>query len=380
MSHLSPKLFPRLARYILRETWWLYLFGVAAFCLLLSIDLLTAWAQWFIQQLADYPLMERFKTIGTLVGLKLPWMLHLAMPISVVFAILLATGRLAKDSELKAAYTLGTPPLRLVTPLLLFGMLLSFVIVANNGYWEPLAKVREERLIQSFYSTRPPSETQRDVAYAVPSQAGQSLAEAKANDDLTIFYAGVMRSNPDNRDNAELLGILVRQPDGTRITANQGMWDSSQQTWQLNFATVIDGAGEVSQEDSLTLAFNYQEDIFTSLAETETLTLSALWRRYQLANTSGADSRKAAFEFHRRLADAFSAAVFALIAAAIGLGLKQRSVGFAWTIVLLVVFYFLWTLSGDLFERHVLSGALAAWLTAAIIGTIGLVIAYIRLR
>ena len=39
----------KLSRYLVRETFWLYLLGVAAFCLLLSIDLLTIWARWFVE-------------------------------------------------------------------------------------------------------------------------------------------------------------------------------------------------------------------------------------------------------------------------------------------------------------------------------------------
>lgn len=369
----SPPFFARLARYILRESIWLYIFGVVAFWLLLSIDFLSQWAQWFIDQLADYSMPERFRIIGQLMLYKLPWMMHLALPISVVFAILLSTGRLAKDSELKAAYSLGVPPLRLLAPLIIFGMVISFLIVANNGYFEPWGKVREEITVTSFYRNSPPVETQRDVAYALPLDEAQPEV-------LSIFYAGRILSESEDRDSARLDGVFIRHPDGTRITASHGAWDSQQSLWILEYAHVIDAEGVMEQVGQLSVPFNYEEDIFTSLADTEKLSLTDLWRRYRLAVTSGANSQEAAFEFHRRLADAFSAAIFALIAAAIGLGLKQRSIGFAWTIVLLVVFYFLWTLSGDLFERNVLSGEMAAWLTASIIGSIGLVIAYVRLR
>lgn len=375
MSRTSSSLqfFPRLARYILRESIWLYIFGVVAFWLLLSIDFLSQWAQWFIDQLADYDVPERFRIIGQLMLYKLPWMMHLALPISVVFAILLSTGRLAKDSELKAAYSLGVPPLRLLAPLIIFGMVISFLIVANNGYFEPWGKVQEEITVTSFYRNSPPVETQRDVAYALPLDETQPEV-------LSIFYAGRILTESEDRDNARLDGVFIRHPDGTRITASQGVWDAQQSLWILDYAHVIDAEGVMEQVGQLSVPFHYEEDIFTSLANTEKLSLTDLWRRYRLAASSGADTREAAFEFHRRLADAFSAAVFALIASAIGLGLKQRSIGFAWTIVLLVVFYFLWTLSGDLFERNVLSGEMAAWLTASIIGSIGVVIAYVRLR
>ena len=43
----------------------------------------------------------------------------------VVFAILLTGGRWAKDSELKAAYSLGVPPRALLLPLVFFGLVVG---------------------------------------------------------------------------------------------------------------------------------------------------------------------------------------------------------------------------------------------------------------
>ena len=77
----------RLSRYFVRETTGLYLFGVAAFCLLLSIDMLTSWAKFLLEQEAS------LGTVTRLMLFRLPVFLHLSMPIAIVFAILLATGR-----------------------------------------------------------------------------------------------------------------------------------------------------------------------------------------------------------------------------------------------------------------------------------------------
>ena len=105
--------------------------GVAAFCLLLSIDTLTVWAEYLIQQ--NVSLLD----VGRLMLYRIPFFLHISLPVAAVFAVLLATGRLAKDSELKAAYSLGVPPFSLLGPLLLFGLIVSALAVINNGYLEP---------------------------------------------------------------------------------------------------------------------------------------------------------------------------------------------------------------------------------------------------
>src|SRR5690606_9543365 len=100
----------RLPRALLRETAGLYPLGVAAICLLLSVDLLSVLARFLVEQgatLAD---------VLSLLLYRLPWFLHLALPVAVVFAVLLAAGRMAKDSELNAAYALGVPPAATLAP------------------------------------------------------------------------------------------------------------------------------------------------------------------------------------------------------------------------------------------------------------------------
>ena len=349
----------RLAGYLLREVTWLYLLGVGAFCLLLSIDLLTSWASFLI----DYD--ASLAAVGRLMLFKLPWFLHLSLPVAGVFAVLLATGRLAKDSELKAAYALGVPPLALFGPLLAFGLLVSAIAVVNNGYLEPRGERASAQEIASFYSQRPPVETQTDVSYFVEGEG--------------IYYAGRIRSDENDRRVAHLSGVTVIRDDGTVLSAPAGTWDSREQSWQLRDVERLAPDGSRERLGSLNLPFA-ESDAGEALARAETLTLSELWQRLTQLRALGADTREVAFQFHRRVADAFSAMIFILIAGALGLQLQGRSAGFGWTIALLVFFFFLWTFSENLFAQRVLSPALAAWFTSGVVGALGLGLAVVRLR
>src|SRR5690625_6006606 len=102
--------------------------------------------------------------VGELLLSKLPYFLHLSLPIAGVFAVLLATGRLARDSELKAAYALGVPPLAFIVPMLLFGLVITGLAVVHNGWVGPLAERNYKRLVESFYTTRSASERMLNVA------------------------------------------------------------------------------------------------------------------------------------------------------------------------------------------------------------------------
>ncbi|CAN5892803.1 LptF/LptG family permease [soil metagenome] len=352
---------PKLARYVVRETFWLYLLGLAAFWLLLSIDTLVTYSNFLIYYGAS------LGQVGRLMLYKLPYILHIALPVALVFAVLLATGRLAKDSELKATYAAGVPPSKLLTPLILFGLGVSLVAVFNNGYLEPLGVEAEDALVNSFYYDRPPAELQTNVAYRVP--------------DLGVFYAGRVQADEADPNRATLSGVLVIQNDGTTVTAPEGVWNSERgvQTWTLQDVQVTEPEGEPTLSAEVTVPFS-SAVVGESLTASDQLTLSELGRRLSAARAAGGDTRDLTFTLHRRLADAFGAVIFALIAGALGLTLHGRSAGFGWTIVLIVVFYVLWTLSGNFFEQRVLPPVVAAWLTSAVVGVLGVAVAWRRLR
>ena len=352
---------PKLARYVVRETFWLYLLGLAAFWLLLSIDTLVTYSNFLIYYGAS------LGQVGRLMLYKLPYTLHIALPVALVFAVLLATGRLAKDSELKASYAAGVPPLRLLTPLILFGLGVSLIAVFNNGYLEPLGVEAEDALVNSFYYDRPPAELQTNVAYRVP--------------DLGVFYAGRVQADEKDPNRATLSGVLVIQNDGTTVTAPEGVWNSERgvQTWTLQDVQVTALEGEPTLSAELTLPFS-SALVGENLTDSDQLTLTELGRRLGAARSAGGDTRDLTFTLHRRLADAFGAVIFALIAGALGLTLHGRSAGFGWTIVLIVLFYVLWTLSGNFFEQRVLPPIAAAWLTSAVVGVLGVAVAWRRLR
>jgi lipopolysaccharide export system permease protein len=350
----------RLSRYLLGETTWLYIVGVLAFCLLLSVDRMVSWASFFIEQKA--PPSE----VGNIMLFSLPEFLHLAMPAAIAFGVLLATGRLAKDSELKAAYSSGVAPLRLLAAMLFFGLVISALTLLNNGYILPRSEYNKEATIARIFKTLPPAETQRDVAYRTT--------------DNGIFYAGrISRDEGMNRNEASLSGVLVRQEDGTTITAASGIWDSDKKTWTLTGAQIVTPDGKAAMQREKVLDFDVRTPD-KQLTQDKYLTLSDLWQRVSSQGEIGGGAREALYVFHQRIADALSAFIFALIACVLGLELHGRSAGFGWTIVLILVFWVLWTLSQNLFEQGVLSPVMGAYFSVFIMGAIGAGLAWWRLR
>lgn len=349
----------RLPRSLLSETASLHLLGVGAICLLLSVDLLSVLARFLIQQDASPA------DVGRLLLFKLPWFLHLALPIAVVFAVLLAGGRLAKDSELKAAYSLGVSPLSLLVPLIGFGLAVGAVSLVNNGFLEARAEAAYQAKIDSFIYVRPPSELQLNAAYRI-------------GDD--VFFAARVRADPDDPSVATLSGALVTLADGTLITARSGVWDASQRVWRLEEAQVSALGEEPTQRPELELAFALEATPSETLTRPQELPLDQLWRQHRAIRAAGGDAREFGFDLNRRLADALSAAIFAAFAGAVALRVRGQAAGFAWTIVLMVAFWAAWMLSANLFEGGALGPVAAAWLTPAVAAVGAAVLAARSLR
>jgi lipopolysaccharide export system permease protein len=347
---------PRLARYVLREASGLYLLGIAGLCLLLSIDFLTVLARFLVEQGAGAA------AIGRLLAFKAPWFLHLTLPIAVVFAVLLASGRLAKDAELRAAYAGGVPPLRLLWPIVAAGALVSGVAVVNNGWLEPAGEAAYQAEIQSFLYARPPAATQTDAAFLVPDQG--------------VYFAARLRADRDDLSLAELTGAFVMRVDGSILAAPRGTWDATTRTWTLFDVEVTTPDGQRRVTASETIPFPLESTPEETLARPQQQTLTDLMHRVGTLEAAGADASVPRFELHRRLADASSASVFALVAGALGLRVRGRGGGFAWTITLLVLFWAAWTLTGTLYESGVLQPAVAAWMTPGLVGAIGLGLAW----
>ncbi len=332
----------RLQRALLRETAGLYPLGVAAICLLLCIDFLSVLARFLVEQDASVT------DIGALLLYRTPWFLHLALPVAVVFAVLITGGRLAKDSELKAAYAMGVPPMRLFWPLVLFGLVVGALSLVNNGFLEPRGEAAYQRRIDAFVYARPPAEVQVDSAYRIED---------------AVYYAARIRSLPGDHTLANLEGVVVQLADGTLYSARTGQWDSVAKTWRLTDAQVTRPGGSPTRVGDQSLPFSLASSPNETLVRSASLSLDQVWSTLRSVERAGGDTRDLAYELHRRLADALSSPIFAAFAAALALRVRGRAAGFAWTIVLMVGFWATWLLSGNLFQAGAVGPLTAAWLT-----------------
>ena len=328
-----------LPRYLVQEVWPLFVAGLLLFVMLLFLDIISSAAGAALKNQTSFALVAQYLLSS------LPNILRKALPLAIPFAVLIALGRLAKDSELKVAYGAGVRPIALLYPLMLFGLLVSVLAFVNSAYLQPAAEgVYKKVQYQVFYNTELPRVQNLYIK----------------NETLTgaLFYAGTVNQNADGKS-ALLSGVMVKQKNST-FTATTGVWDLEKKTWLLENATQYQSP-ELPLRQLARVTFPYEAPLPTTLIP-ETLSLTVLWDNLHSSTYSGTELRKAWFDFHRRFADALTALFFVFAAGAIGLLLRNQAGAFIGVVLMIFGFYVVWTAMPSLVGFDALAPWLAAWL------------------
>ncbi|MFC4452533.1 LptF/LptG family permease [Deinococcus sonorensis] len=350
-----PRVSRKLPLYVLREVLPWYLGGLLLFLSLQMTDSLTSTVGYLITY-----------RVGLGQGLllflnQLPLIFNRCLVLAVPFAVLLAFGRLAKDSEFKAMFSAGVAPTRALWPLLLPAAVIGVFAWYNAGWLTPATQARWWNAWYGVYGVQPPP----------PSQDRYAFAQGD-----TLFTAGRVQ-NDRHSQSAQLIGVLIQRGQET-YTASSGVWDAAKQTWSISNGWVVGQDGVPRQMVApLTLP---QHDVLkqppTPPNQTSTPALRA---RLAADQTDSPDRRDAAFELSRRSADPVTPLAFALAAGALGLLIRNRAWAAGSVILFIFSFYVLWSTVPQLAREGALTPDLAAWLPNLVFISLGLLLTW-RLR
>lgn len=149
-----------LDRYIAKELILPFIIGFLTFLVLMVGNLLF--------QNIDYILRQgiSFLVVAKLVIYSIPSLLLYTFPVAVILASSLAVNRLARDSEMVAIRIAGISFWRVLIPIGVFGLLMSFVSFLNGEKIAPWAEHHAQNVVREMWQTEPVPTVEPDVFFS----------------------------------------------------------------------------------------------------------------------------------------------------------------------------------------------------------------------
>jgi len=347
-----------------------FVIGVAAFTLLMIAVLL-------FREMVNYITIYGLSMaqVGLFFALSLPQTVAYTFPMAVLFAGLLAFGRMSDTNQITAVRAGGVGFFRIVLPALIFSW---FVVLGTFLLSEKVAP-QSTRLAREYIHSALVDHgitlRETDISY-MDQEAGWLFAAASGEGNVFEDVKWWDFSRPG---------------EITFYTAEEGIWQMG--SWEFHNARVTNlkvGTGINSYDDDLeggnggrvvrslyspTLEMRISATPSNILAKgtrsPEEMSLQEL-RSYlhssEIVGRSALYLRKIEGTYHLKIAAPFASIVFTLIAAPLGLA-PQRStstMGIGFSMVLVFLYYLLTTFAVKIAEGGIVHPVVAAWLPNAI--------------
>jgi lipopolysaccharide export system permease protein len=334
-------------RYILREIGGIFLFGVAVFTTLLLINHL-----FFLARLAAEAGVP-IRTNLMLLVLRVPFLVSYALPMSMLLATLLAFGRLSDRNEIAAMRTTGWSLSRIAVPVLGAGILVTGLSLGMTEYVVPRSEARYRDLFAEAVHS-----PQRKVLSHV-------LFREPVNGVESTFYARWLDTQDGTMTRVVITQFLGGRP-ARLIEAQTARFGPD--GWVLYDGTLylLGGASGVKtefQEMRVTLRRTPQQ-VAAPRKDPSEMTIGELRQQIATLRAAGEDVLRFAVSLQLKLALPASSIIFALLAVPLGLRPHRsgRSTGLGLTVLVLLGYYLVMSVTVALGERGQLAPFLAAWI------------------
>nr|MDP9121684.1 LPS export ABC transporter permease LptF [Acidobacteriota bacterium] len=360
---------PRLNRYIVSEIVGPLGLGFLVYTFILLLRFLFQSAEMIIRR--GLPV----SIVGKLLLLTLPNIVVLTLPMSLLFGILIAVGRLSSDSELVAMRSCGISLLSLYRPILLLSGLLTLLNLSLTVYVLPwgnhaLQQLRLDILTQSVSQQVQPrvfyEEWEGKVIYVFDEPPGESRWRG-------VFLAEAIPGSQNNRITVADFGEVKVDEGGERIVLR--LYNAVQHKIDLNAPDNY----EISRHKQLDLVLEdqFSTDQRARMQASKGIREMSLRELQALLHdpASTVEQRNLArVETHKKFSIPAACLVFGLFALPLGFNNKRgsKASGFALSIGVLVVYYLLLNNGEEAARFGKIPGWLAMWAPNLILSAGGL--------
>lgn len=359
-----------LDRYIANEFWQPLLFGIGIVTgVWFGADQLKTIFNLIMR--AGVPLDLAF----TILGLHLPEIIVLTIPIGVLLGTLLVFNRLSGDSEIIALRTNGVSFYRIMVAPLLFGLMTSFVSFGINEGIVPIASRTAKKLeFLALYKSQLPE-----------GQANFTYMERNKNLSLNrIFYVGYYNGQ-------KLHDVIVldfsRDQLAQIVCSKTGTFDHGEWTLEQGRSYCINAKSDIAQilqfqKLKIPGAKNASKVLESNQIKPKEMNMIELSNYIDTLKASNAVSNDLLVRLYQKVSQPLACLIVALAGAPLGLlGRRSRSnLGLIYSAVVVFLYYVLQSSSGALGEAGRINPMMAAWLPNIVIGSLGMMILYFKGR
>ena len=355
----------RCDRYLLRQMLGPFFLALAGLSLFILLNL--------ILRLSEL-MVDRGIALAQLLRLLVFWMPELiawAIPMSALFAIFLGLGRMDHDREIMALESIGVSLKRILLPLLIAAVGLSFLTFAVYNWAMPASKNAAQR-------------TYREILFT------QSVPRISVNTFFTGSNNQYFYVRQYDADDGKVHDVLIYDVSGqmfpqaesqiTMVTADSGTWTG--ENWDLSAGRMYG----FNREGALIYSGTFEElsipvaqtadQIWSQSKSPSEMGICELIARIERARTSGLSINESVVELHQRFALPMSALLFVLVGGSVSLmfGSKNRSTGIIIGLLIIGLYQGTYFWMQALGRRGVMNPALAAWIPNLLFGLIGLLL------
>ncbi|HTD97323.1 MAG TPA: LPS export ABC transporter permease LptF [Edaphobacter sp.] len=318
-------------------------------------------------------------TVGYYLINLIPYILSQVTPLCALVAVLITFGALSRTSELTAMKSSGISLYRIITPVLIFTILISIGLFAFDEFYLPPANRRQEAL-RSVIKNKPAQ------TFLRPDRKWISGQTDRAGEPARIFYYQFF--NPE-KDVFANLTVFEFDPSTfklqRRIFAASARWDVQVNNWVFDNGWQRTFSGEtIASYQPFTVStfpeireqpIYFKKDNLPS----QEMSYNELSRYITDLKQSGFDTIRLSVQLNKKIAYPLITLVMAILAIpfSLSMGKKGSLAGIATAIGLAIAY---WVVAG-LFEAmgnvNTLPAALAAWTPDVLFGLTG---TYLLLR
>ncbi|PIS28092.1 permease [Candidatus Saganbacteria bacterium CG08_land_8_20_14_0_20_45_16] len=347
-------------RYIFKELFEPFLFGLGAFTAILSASMI-------MFELVRAVVLKGMPLIVALQVFiyRLPGIVVYIFPMAMLLAALLAFSRLSGESEIIAFRASGISLYRLIIPVLVLGLLVSLVNLAFSEIVVPEANLAAKNLL-----------LETSTQYTPKLQKNVFVPEIEHGQLKRIFYAQVLKGNT-------MQDVIVQEFNNGQlqqiITAQAAVWQAAQNEWLFKSGIIylLAETGEYKhlikfKEQALAIKYS-PSDFLIGDKNPDEMTMAQLRDFIKLKEKMGEETTDIKLQLNLKMAIPFASLVFALLGAPLGIARRRASssIGLGLSILVIFFYYIVTFICMAIGELNLFSPAIAAWLPNFITAGVG---------